>query len=258
MNLTKYAKPVFAVCLTAGLFFAIVSRFVIGIGFLMLIISLLCFLASFCAVLFMLYRRPAVKRLVKAVRIVTFFLILVGLVSFIVIECLIVSGWQKGEPQPADCLIVLGAGLHGSQMSQVLYSRMKLAAEYLEAYPDCTVIVSGGQGPDEDISESAAMKSYLLGRGIAESRIIEESRSSSTYENLLYSKQIIESQSLGGRIAVLSNSFHLFRAKKIAGGMGLDVQTLGAPIPRVFLTPLNSYVREYFSIVNMYLLGQAG
>ena len=83
-------------------------------------------------------------------------------------------------------VIVLGAKVkRGAIPSKALAFRLNAALDYAKQYPDIQIIVSGGQGPDEDATEASVMKQYLIDRGFPESQIIVEDQSTSTYENLL-------------------------------------------------------------------------
>lgn len=98
------------------------------------------------------------------------------------------------------------------------------------------------------------MAKWLTDRGIDPTRLYLEERATDTRENLRFSKQIIEEQNLTGPVAVVSNSFHLYRATLLAQQAGLEaVQTLSAPVPRVPLQWLSVsvYLREYCSILLM-------
>ena len=91
-----------------------------------------------------------------------------------------------------DAVIVLGAGLRGDRPSTTLKGRLNAAYEYHLENPDALIIVSGGQGHDEDITEAEAMKKYLVALGIPDDRIVKEEKSTSTYEKrfLIHSVKI--------------------------------------------------------------------
>ena len=236
-----------------GAVFFAVGRFVRGLGFLFLIFALLCFFGAFCAALFLPFKGERVKKLIRGLKIFALVFLIVGAISFAAVQGLIISGWPDNEGIEAQCLIVLGAGLNGERLSYVLHSRVELAADYLLEHPDAVAVVSGGQGPGESIPEALAMKRYIVGRGVDESRIIMEDQSSSTLENLRFSKDKLEEYGLDGKsVAIVSNSYHLFRAGKIAQSLGIEAQALGAPVPKIPLTPLSCYVREYFSVMLMF------
>lgn len=82
---------------------------------------------------------------------------------------------------------MLGAGLNGDKPSAVLEMRLEKARLYLQEHPQTVVIVSGGQGPTEPVSEAESMKNWLMEKGIPNSRIIMEDKSTTTAENIRYS-----------------------------------------------------------------------
>lgn len=155
---------------------------------------------------------------------------------------------QKEVPNHADYLIVLGARVKGTVPSLALQYRINMAAEYLTRNKSTIAIVSGGQGNGEEISEAEAMKRGLLKYGIDESRIILEDRSTSTYENIKYSKQLIPEGVLKGFL--VTNDFHVYRAEKIAASQGLKLPGIAADTPKVVL--VKSYIREYLAITKFY------
>lgn len=69
-----------------------------------------------------------------------------------------------------DAVIVLGCGIRGDQLSKTLKDRLDRAIEYHEKNPEAVIVVSGGQGPQEDIPEALAMERYLISRGIPEEK----------------------------------------------------------------------------------------
>jgi uncharacterized SAM-binding protein YcdF (DUF218 family) len=148
----------------------------------------------------------------------------------------------------ATSMIILGAKLNGDQLSLALKSRMDVALIYLHTNPSTQVVVSGGQGPDELVPEAEAMKDYLIKHQINSERIQVEALSTSTFENIKFSKNLLR----GDRILLVSNDFHLLRAKMIAKRQGLMVDTLPAPTPKS--VRLQLYAREYLAIIKSYLL----
>ena len=91
-----------------------------------------------------------------------------------------------------DTMIVLGAKVRkGGVPTRALQYRLDVAAVYAKAHPHVMIVVSGGQGADEDATEASVMKHYLVAQGIEPSRIIEEDRSTSTYENILFTRALL-------------------------------------------------------------------
>ena len=179
------------------------------------------------------------------------------LVSFAVVTCLI-TGRMTQVPQPgADCVIVLGAAVRGETPSATFRARLDCAYDYLLLNPETRVIVTGGKGMDERITEAEAARRYLTGRGISGERILMEDQSTSTQENLLFSKEILEAEfEEGARLILVSSDYHLYRAQLVAGNLGLSVETMGNP-SIVYLLP-NFYLREYVTVMGYWALGRMG
>ena len=95
------------------------------------------------------------------------------------------------------------------------------------------------------------MAEWLVSRGIDKSRLILEEEAHNTAQNVKYSLALLDKMGTRGEIMVVSSEFHLWRAQKIFARYGMDVYSLPAPTPKIGLVPLNSYVREYFSIILM-------
>lgn len=157
---------------------------------------------------------------------------------------------RMDAPKNADYLIILGARVKGTDPSLALAARIDAAAGYLRKNTGTIVIASGGKGPGEDISEAESIKRELVAKGINESRIILEDRSTDTYENIRFSKKLIPSSAKLGLI--VSNNFHMYRALSIAHDQGLAVQGLPAETPSMAV--VKSYSREYLAITKYYLI----
>lgn len=180
-------------------------------------------------------------------------IIIIMLISFICIEALILNSTRSDEKKKVEYVIVLGAGLRGEQLSLSLYYRLNKALEYLNYNIQAKVIVSGGQGPGEDITEAEAMKRFLLDKGIHKNRILTEDKSTSTFENLLYSKRILEREDgfNDRKIMIITNDFHIFRAKLLASRLGFI--PYGAPAKSVDYLKPYYYFREYFAVIKALL-----
>lgn len=126
-----------------------------------------------------------------------------------------------------DYAIVLGAGLAGDEPSAALASRLDKAIEFLGRNSSLTVIVSGGQGKGEHISEARAMMNYLILHGVREDRILLEENAASTYENFANSKEAVSD----GSVALITNDFHVVRSMQMAKLNGITATHIGAPTP---------------------------
>lgn len=189
----------------------------------------------------------------RVIRYSIFLLIIVLIASFIIIESLIVKDSIEKESYPStDYVIILGAGVRGTRLSLTLYNRLNVALDYLNEHTDSKAVLSGGQGPGEDISESEAMKRYLIKQGINKNRLIMEDKSTSTRENIKNSFEIIYEITTDPSVTLITSDFHVYRAKKIAKLNGIEVQG----IPSMTFPPLiiNYYAREYFAVVKDIIL----
>ncbi len=143
--------------------------------------------------------------------------------SLLLCTFLMIYGTDDTVKYTEDAVIVLGAGIRGDRPTLVLKKRLDMAALYHERNPDALIIVSGGQGMQEIISEAEAMEKYLLEIGVDASVIVKEQMSASTFENFTFSKKILDERFPDGfSVAFVTNEFHVFRAKGIAENTGFD------------------------------------
>lgn len=147
----------------------------------------------------------------------------------------------------AETVIVLGCKVNGSTPSKYLNDRCKKAAEYLKKNPDAVAILSGGQGSDEDISEAQCMENVLVKLGIEQSRLYKEDRSTSTSENIAFSKVVIEENGLSESVLIVTNEFHEYRAKLICDKNGLDFHSSCSQ--SAFYTLITYHTREMAALL---------
>jgi uncharacterized SAM-binding protein YcdF (DUF218 family) len=136
-------------------------------------------------------------------------------------------------PRSAEFVVVLGSGLlDGGRVSPLLASRLERGCAVYRALAaggsDPVLIVSGGKGSDEQVSEAEAMAGYLVARGFPASRIRREDRSANTEENLARSKAIMDRLCPGATCVIVTSSYHVFRAAMIARRLGVSGQVTGA------------------------------
>ena len=186
----------------------------------------------------------------------TLILVSLGLIYFCLVELPIVKN-ARTDPEPErKYLIVLGAAVHGDSPSLALTHRLEGALDYLNRHPDSVAIVSGGRGKGENITEAECMRRWLLNHEVDSGRIICEDKATSTMENLLFSFDII--RSLGdapdGNVALLSSSYHLYRAKCMAEQLGVKAAGVaGNPGYPVYM--LNCFIREAFGVTHLWVFG---
>ncbi len=166
---------------------------------------------------------------------------------------LAVYGSRDTADYTEDTVIVLGCGIRGERVSVGLAKRLNKAAEYHKKNPDAVIIVSGGQGPQEDITEALAMKRYLVDKGIDESKIIMEDKSTSTITNFRYSREIMEKEGLSlSSVVFVTNAYHVYRAANYAKDEGfLEVNHLGTDI--IWYTIPMNYMREMLAVMKMWV-----
>lgn len=176
--------------------------------------------------------------------------ILIGFIASASSFLAIRSEWNAiiEDPASVDVLIVLGAGVWGDQPSPQLKLRLETAAALYIKNPDMKIIVSGGQGPDEDISEAQAMHNYLIRLGVNEAAILMEDQSTSTVENLRFSKAMLDSLGFDNpAIGIVTTNFHMYRAKMLARRFGMKPQ--GHSAPNVPIIVVKNTVREIAALI---------
>ena len=160
--------------------------------------------------------------------------------------CLPVLREARTDADPeADYVIVLGAGVNGTVPSLSLTDRLTAALIYLNTYPEARAVLSGGQGPREDITEAACMYAWLTERSVSPERLILEEVATTTEENLRFSLEHIRAE--GGnteRVAILSSEYHLYRAKALAREAGIPDPVGVAARTSLPLLRLNYFLRE--------------
>lgn len=157
-----------------------------------------------------------------------------------------IIGAVKHKAKDETTVIVLGCRVKGSVPSKALVKRCLAAAEYMKENKKAVVILSGGQGDDEDISEAECIYNLMTSFGIENVRLFKEEKSTSTYENMLYSKQIIDTLELSKNVAVATSEYHLLRAKMYAEKIGLKASSLPAKSVPILRVPY--FTREVFGI----------
>ena len=168
----------------------------------------------------------------------------------------------RHEPEKnKDFLIVLGCGLRADGTpTPLLRGRIDRALDFYirqkaETGKELMFVTSGGQGPDEAVSESFAMKRYLMERGVPEERIIEEDRSASTIENMRFSKEKIAEIDPGARIAFSTTNYHVFRSGLFARRVKMRAVGMGAKTKWYFWP--NAAVREFVGLLTNHRVKQA-
>lgn len=165
------------------------------------------------------------------------------------------------EPEPdKDFIIILGCGIRkDGTPSPLLRGRIDRALAFAEKQKALTgkdpiFVPSGGQGPDEPVSESAAMTRYLQEQGVPASRILEEDRSTDTHENMRFSKEKIRAVKPDGKIAFATTNYHVFRGGLCARRVKMRAVGMGAKTKWYFWP--NAAVREFVGLLTEHRLKQ--
>ena len=188
-------------------------------------------------------------------RIFTAVLIL-GLLVVGTTEAIIIHKSFGDPKESVEYVVVLGAKVNKNGPSVSLWDRICGAYEYAVDHPDTILVLSGGQGTDEPITEAECMFRELVELGIHPNQLRMEDEATSTWENLKFSLDLIEAET-GSRpvkIAVLSSEYHLFRASLFA--RACDVEFVGIPARTSrWGQRINHFMREVAGVWHFLVLG---
>lgn len=182
--------------------------------------------------------------------------ILVG--GFMLIVWWFVTGHAMKEAQlkrgdgSHSIAVVLGAKVNGTTPSLALRYRLEAALSYAESHPHVTLVLSGGQGEDEGISEAQAMMNFLSAQGFPKDRMILEDRSTSTYENLVNTKKLIPQGVTG--ITLITSDYHVARAGYLAEKTGYEWDAIPAKTPKVVEAKVR--FRERLALLKTWIIGK--
>ena len=176
------------------------------------------------------------------------FTVIYGSVSFLIFMIYTLFLQIIPRKKDFDFVIIHGAGLlDGNRVSKLLQDRLDKAIEVYRADPTPPKLIpSGGKGSDESISEAEAMTRYLLSRGIPEEDILPEDQSTTTLENLQFSKKILDSYEGRKYTALVSSNYHVYRALRYCREIGLKCTGIGSHVAWYFWP--SALIREYIAI----------
>lgn len=198
------------------------------------------------------YKNKYTKLIYKIYR----FVMMLFLSTFIILQGAITINIHRTSDvksiENVNTMIILGAKVNEDGISKTLKRRLDKAIEYYNTNKNINnIIVSGGQGSDEVVTEALAMKNYLVKNGVSKDKIIMEDKATTTLENIIFSKKIITDKNLKGKVLIVTSDYHLFRGQFIASILGIDNEGLCS------ISPLSSriyyMIREYpTSIIDIY------
>ena len=223
-----------------------------GYSFTALVLVLLICIIAFYSLTGIFIQYNPIRRLRRLFTL----LLAIGLLVVGVTEYFIIKA-SRGNPEAQiEYMVVLGAKVREDGPSVSLWDRIYAAADYMKAHPDVICVVSGGQGPDEHMTEAQAMFDELVKLGIDPSRIWQEDQATSTWENLNFSLNLIEEKT-GARpekIGVVSSEYHLFRASLFARANEVDFVGIPAATSRLS-QKINHFMREVAGVWHYLILG---
>ncbi len=174
---------------------------------------------------------------------------------FVYCQCMlmgaVICGIRAARHQPSqdkDFILILGCWFRpDGSLPPLLRGRVDRAVAFWRAQREATgreacFIPSGGQGPDEPMPEAEAMRRYLLAQGIPDRLILPEARSGSTFENMAFSRELIQQVDPAGKAAFSTTNYHVFRSGVWANLAGLPAEGMGSRTKWWFWP--NAFVRE--------------
>lgn len=222
------------------------SNFTLGV--------LLTFCIALGVLLLGLFKKPIKELTAQGVfRWIKYIIISLLIFQFSLIGFLAIYGQNDTVNYKEDAIIVLGAGVHGDKVSLPLKYRLDKAIEYTINNPKAYIVVTGGKGYQESVTEAYAMKKYLTQHGVDEKLILMEEKATSTIENMEFSREILENV-LGEnyKTVVITNDFHIYRGVYYAEKAGFkDVTHLGANLNWYSYVPC--YLRESLAVLKMFV-----
>lgn len=172
---------------------------------------------------------------------------IVTIIILVIVETSCMISACSKEPAENATVVVLGCKVNGDKPSLSLEERLVEAYAYLRDNPEAACIVTGGKGDDENISEAECMYRWLLDKRIEAERIYKEDRATSTKENILYAKEMIEENDLNSNIAVITSDYHTYRAEITAKEVGLGFGSSPSHTS-IWIFP-SFYIRELYAII---------
>lgn len=169
------------------------------------------------------------------------------IVTLVIVESSLMMIAASKSPTENVTVVILGCRVYGENPSLSMVERLDAAYEFLEAHEDVQCVLAGGKGDGENITEAECMYRYLIAKGIDEKRLYKEEHSTTTRENLLYAKQIIEENHLAQTIAIATSEYHVYRAGEIAKALGMEYRAIPGKTA-IWLFP-TYYVRELYGIL---------
>ena len=209
----------------------------------LLIVLILLFWNRFCSFVGKCWGKP----LGRTALCITGLFAAAAVVTAAVISIFMIKAANDRPKDENTTVVVLGCQVRNGAPSLMLAQRLRAAYDYLSEHESVKVVVSGGKGVDESVSEAQCMKDWLVDKGISPDRIFMEDKSVNTEENLSFSKKIINENGLPQRITIVTDGFHQLRADMLAERIGIESNNISAKTKWYLL--LTYWVREWFGVL---------
>jgi uncharacterized SAM-binding protein YcdF (DUF218 family) len=157
----------------------------------------------------------------------------------------------RDEAQPADAIVVFGAAQYNGAPSPVFKARLDHAFDLEERGLAPLIITTGGSGGDPHFTEGGVGRDYLVQRGVAVEKIVAETQSETTYQNVQAVARLLRKRGAKSLIAV-SDGFHLYRIKLMCSSQGLTVFASPAPTSPIEADPVK---RQLHSLREAFICG---
>ena len=177
------------------------------------------------------------------------FFLFVGFCLIILIQSLIFASQKNDMDTYENYVLVLGAKANNGNLSKTLINRLDTTIEYLNKHKTAKAVLCGGKENNNEFSQAEYMQKYLIEKGIDKDRLILETKSKNTFENIKFALEKLDKKP--SEIMVISSSYHLFRAKLILYRFGVLAKTVPAKTPTGAF--VSSYFRETFAVIKTYL-----
>jgi len=166
-----------------------------------------------------------------------------------------VYGRRSTADYTEDVVLILGGGIRDGEPRPTVQMRLERALAYHSRNPQAMIVVTGGIGHGQEISEAEAMARYLIARGVPPGQILLEGAAYSTYSNMTFSREILDAHfDSPPRAVIVTSDFHMFRSARFAYMAGIDATVYPASTPWIGM-PFY-YVREVAAVIKMWIIGR--
>ncbi|MDR0821475.1 MAG: YdcF family protein [Oscillospiraceae bacterium] len=220
------------------------SRLPTPVGYIVFVVLV----SAIVAAIWLVCGRIRKTKIRRGVRMIISIVVAVALLLFVVALVPVVNAAKGATYADTDYALVLGNQIKGTTPTTMLTERLSVAIDWLDSHPNGKAVLSGGQGKGEDIAEAEAMYAWLVQQGADGDRLILEVKSTSTIENVRFSKALLPDNTA---VAIITSDYHLKRAYDICLREELAVAAI---IPAKTTHPLlaaNNYIRE--TLIALYM-----